>query len=96
MELCKTNHNTKKSYGHKTDMVRSNGFCMAVKEYKKKGLDLDLVNSSKNGASLVAQLVKNPPVMQDTQVGSLGQEDPLEKGMITHSSLLAWRILQTE
>ena len=77
-------------------MLRSNGFCMAVKEYKKKGLDLDLVNSSKNGASLVAQLVKNPPVMQDTQVGSLGQEDPLEKGMITHSSLLAWRILQTE
>ena len=66
------------------------------KEYKKKGLDLDLVNSSKNGASLVAQLVKNPPVMQDTQVGSLGQEDPLEKGMINHSSLLAWRILQTE
>ena len=66
------------------------------KEYKKKGLDLDLVNSSKNGASLVAQLVKNPPVMQDTQVGSLGQEDPLEKGLINHSSLLAWRILQTE
>ena len=66
------------------------------KEYKKKGLDLDLVNSSKNGASLVAQLVKNPPVMQDTQVGSLGQEDPLEKGMINHASLLAWRILQTE
>ena len=59
------------------------------KEYKKKGFNLDLVNSSKNGASLVSQLVKNPPVMQNTQVRSLGGEDPLEKRMITRSSLLA-------
>ena len=44
------------------------------------------------GASLVAQLVKNLPAMQETQVQSLGQEDPLEKGMVTHSSILAWRI----
>ena len=43
-------------------------------------------------ASLVAQLVKNPPAMQETWVRSLGREDPLEKGMATHSSLLAWRI----
>ena len=35
--------------------------------------------------------VKNPPAMQETQVQSLGQEDPLEKGMSTHSSILAWR-----
>ena len=35
---------------------------------------------------------KNPPMMQKTQVQSLGQEDPLEKGMATHSSILAWRI----
>ena len=41
---------------------------------------------------VVAQTVKNPPAMQETQVGSLGQEDPLEKGMATHSSMLAWRI----
>ena len=41
---------------------------------------------------LVAQLVKNPPVMQDTWVRSLGWEDPLEKGESTHSSILAWRI----
>ena len=34
--------------------------------------------------------------MQETQVGSLGQEDPLEKGMATHSSILAWRLAQTE
>ena len=40
----------------------------------------------------VAQLVKNLPAMQETQVWSLGVEDPLEKGMATHSSILAWRI----
>ena len=43
-------------------------------------------------ASLVAQLVKNLPVMQETWVQSLGWEDPLEKGKATHSSILAWRI----
>ena len=41
-------------------------------------------------------MVKNLPVMQKTRVGSLGQEDPLEKGMATHSNILAWRIPQTE
>ena len=41
-------------------------------------------------------MVKNPPAMQETQVQSLGQEDPLEKGMATHSSILAWEILWTE
>jgi len=44
----------------------------------------------------VAQTVKNLPAMQETQVQSLGQEDPLQKGMATHSSILAWRIPQTE
>ena len=43
-------------------------------------------------ASLVAQLVKNPPAMWETWVQSLGWEDPLEKGRTTHSSILAWRI----
>ena len=43
-------------------------------------------------APLVAQTVKNPPEMQETQVRSLGQEDALEKRMATHSSILAWRI----
>ena len=37
-------------------------------------------------------MVKNLPAMQETQVQSLGQEDPLEKGMATHSNILAWRI----
>ena len=43
-------------------------------------------------ASLVAQLVKNPPAMWETWVRSLGWENPLEKGNATHSSILAWRI----
>ena len=42
------------------------------------------------------QMVKNSPIMQETQVPSLGWEDPLEKGMATHSSILAWRIPWTE
>ena len=46
-------------------------------------------------ASLVAQLVKNLPEMWKTWVRSLGWEDPLEKGMATRSSILAWRILWT-
>ena len=44
----------------------------------------------------MAQTVKNQPAMQETQVRSLGQEDPLAKRMATHSSILAWRILWTE
>ena len=47
-------------------------------------------------ASLIAQLVKNLPEMQETWVQSLGQEDPLEKQMATHSSILAWKIPWTE
>ena len=44
------------------------------------------------GASQVAQVVKNPPAMQETLVQSLSWEDPLEEGMATHSSILSWRI----
>ena len=44
----------------------------------------------------VAQTVKNLPAMRETPVQSLGQEDPLEKGMVTYSSILAWRISSTE
>ena len=44
----------------------------------------------------MAQVVKNLPAMQETWVQSLGQEDPLEKGMATHSSILAWEIPWTE
>ena len=44
----------------------------------------------------MAQIVKNPPAMQETWVQSLGWEDPLKKGLATHSSILAWRIPWTE
>ena len=45
---------------------------------------------------MVAQMVKNLPAMQKTRIQSLGGEDPLEKGMATHSSIIAWRIPWTE
>ena len=48
------------------------------------------------GTSLVAQLVKNPPAVQETPVQCLGQEDPLEEDMATHSSILTWGIPWTE
>ena len=54
-----------------------------------EGIDYPLQYS---WASLVAQLVKNPPAMRETWVQSLGWEDPLEKGKATHSSILTWRI----
>ena len=65
------------------------------------GLIPELGRSSEEGigyplqyswASLVAQLVKNPPAMQETLVQSLGWEDPLEQRKATHSSILTWRI----
>ena len=59
---------------------------------KKKSQHWDIAINE----TLVIQMVKNLPAMQETQDPSLGREDPLEKGMATHSSLLAWRILWTE
>ena len=58
----------------------------------------DLVERALGGlrASVVAQMVKNLPTMQETQVPSLDWEDPLEKGMVTHPHILAWRIPWTE
>ena len=50
----------------------------------------------KRRASLVAQTVKNLPAVQETLIPFLGREDPLEKGMGSHSSILAWRIPWTE
>ena len=57
---------------------------------------VNLIYLSSDWASLVAQTVKNLSAVQETEVRSLGQEDPLEKGMATHSRILAWRILLTE
>ena len=50
------------------------------------------MNIYEKWASLMAQMVKNLPALQEMQIQSLGQEDPLEKGIATHSSILAWRI----
>ena len=50
----------------------------------------------RHGGNLVAQMVKNLPAMQENQVQSLGSEDPVGKGMATHSRILAWRIPWTE
>ena len=58
-----------------------------------EGIDCQLQYS---WASLVVQTIKNLPAVQETWVRSLGWEDPLEKGMTTHSSILAWRIPWTE
>ena len=54
------------------------------------------INISLSLASLVAQRLKHLPGMRETRVRSLGQEDPLEKEMATHSNILAWRIRWTE
>ena len=54
------------------------------------------VDDFKSGASLVAQMVKNLPAMQETWVQPLGQEDPLKKGKAIHSSILVWRIQWSE
>ena len=53
-------------------------------------------SATKKKSSLVAQMVKSLPAMQETQVQCPGQEDPLEKEMATHPSILAWRIPWTE
>ena len=55
-------------------------------------LPLKGATDSHSWAYLVAQLVKNPPAMQETWVQSLGWEDSLEKGTVTHSGILGWRI----
>ena len=62
----------------------------------RAGLLLFFIGGSIIGASLVAQTVKHLPAMLKTQVQSLGQEDPLEKEMATHSSTLVWKIPWTE
>ena len=67
-------------------------------QHPKKSIILHLTCSRRDQiskfevVSLVAQTVKNLPAMQETQVWSLGEEDSLEKGMATHSSILAWEI----
>ena len=64
------------------------------KKITLKTLNNHLIPSLPFWASLVAQMIKNLPAMQETWVQSLGREDPLEKGMATYASILAWRIPQ--
>ena len=65
--------------------------------YKGKILPCVMLNTMiKRGASLVAQTVKNLPEMKETWVSPLGKESPLEEGMATHSSILAWRFPWTK
>ena len=59
-------------------------------------LSFSLLSRTIGGASLVAQMVKCLPTMRETRVQSLGGEDPLEKEMTTHPSILAWKIPWTE
>ena len=63
---------------------------------KTDSKDEYIPNHINNWASLVAQLVKNLPAVQETWVPSQGWEDPLEEGVATHFSVLAWRIPWTE
>ena len=73
---------------------------MANRSFSRKSLwtfaSFGLSPPTRTGASLVAQLVKDLPTMQETWVQSLGQEDPLEKETGTHSSILTWRMPWTQ
>ena len=62
----------------------------------RKGTHLGIWGLKRSWASLVAQMIKNPPAMQETRVQSLGLPDPLENRMANYSSILAWNIPQTE
>ena len=79
----------------KTESERSVCVCVAFKNCVYR-LDYPFSVWLRAFASLTAQTVKNLPAIQETWVQSLGQEAPLEKGMATHSSILAWRIPWTE
>ena len=70
--------------------------CQLSYQLKSWYLYLDICIQISSRASLVAQMVKNQPAMQETPIQYLGWEDPLEKGLATDSSVLAWNTLWTE
>ena len=70
-------------------------YCYGTLGLKNKSF-MCLFGLGARGTYLVAQMVKNLPTMKKTRIRSLGQENPLEKEMATHSSILAWRIPWTE
>ena len=75
------------------DLKRQKGF---AKEEKQKEIISNGLTCSQKVASLIDQSVKNLPTMQETRILSLGRQDPLEKEMATHSSILAWKSPWTE
>ena len=79
--------------GGQGDFIPTEATRAETREARGQGCWYELLDY---GAPLMSQTVKNLPAMQETRVQSLGQEDPLEKEMATHSSILAWRILWTE
>ena len=92
---------------NQTEIKESISFTIATKRIKYLGINLpketkELYTENQKTlmkeiwASLLAQLVKNLPAVQETYVRSLGWEDPLEKEVATHSSILAWKISWTE
>ena len=93
-----------RKYGFQNDIFMENEFCDKGEGIKANIYQYQCIQEAHHllpstdisGTSLVAQMVKSPPAMQETWVPSLGCEDPLEKGMATHSSILAWRIPWTE
>ena len=64
--------------------------------YTSKTMENKIKSQSKSSASLVTQTVKSLPAAQETRVRYLGRENPLEKVMVTHSRILAWKILWME
>ena len=94
-----TSHITEAKAGHDEgrppDTGRSTS-SRATRQRRQAGLLVTGKHVAISGVSLVAQKEKNPPTIHETQVRSLDQKDPLEKGMATHSSILAWRIPWTE
>ena len=100
-------HFYKLTMKNQTEIKESISFTIATKRIKYLGINLpketkELYTENQKTlmkeiwASLVAQLVKNLPAVQETHVRSLGWEDPLEKEVATHSSILAWKISWTE
>ena len=83
--------------GTLVNLVGTRGFLVGCHLWGLTELDTtEATAAAAAGASLVAQMVKNPPAMRETCVQSLDWADPLEEGMATHSSILAWRILWRE
>ena len=99
---CPSDAGAQRSYLFQFISVKSWGNCSGLSSSsphpRTSSLARTMSISLKIGfqASLVAQMVKNLPAMQETQVQSLGQEDPLEEGMATRSSIFAWRIPRTQ